>query len=1058
MTFEKFVCWNLENVRRVMDVEATQPPNHLFLATHHPVAMYRQELILIKESDTSRVKYDEEKLLTDFLAENDFAFVPVLGGSGTGKSHLIRWLEANIKSTDRRKVLLIPKIGTNLKDIISLILEGMEGEKFDEYRQRVNRATSTLTETQARVQLLNQLAAAVGDTGKRDRSQLTDEQGYLVDELDSLLYDPFFREHWLKDGGIIHRLVIHILGYHAQVEIVEERRQFCLEDLPLDVLNLQKAGKQAQDFYAFLIGNDNIQKATVNWLNQHLDEAITQVLNLGREDLLRLMREVRESLAEQNVELVLLIEDFAKLQGIDREVLEAVLARPQQPGSKPLCAIRTALACTIGYFEGLIKTFDTVQQRVTFSVYLDVGTVSNHSLITQADIQEFVSRYLNTVRLEDRVILDWANNNNQEGGFQGEPLKSACSECEHREVCHTGFGSINDIGLYPFTPKALEQMLIRVSTNNFNPRILIKDVLKYVLEKGINDIKKGSFPSVSLRDHFGKKRLEALVQEDIKIHDYQNFERREILIDLWTDSDKLCNLPVEVHTAFNLPPLAQIQMQVDTRVVIKPGIEQQKPQVKDSSSESKTEPEIITSIQEKTIPDKLAEQIKLLDNWNNQEILHQDLGKPLREFIYPAIIERINWDSEILLQGSFARSSKSREDVDKTNKIFKQRNIVFYSPRVTREKPAGVKLLLPLNPDDVDEFRATAIAFQGILLYSHHKNWKFKDGDRYFRTYTRQLEKWSQYVLEQISLYPRESGEPWNPVPAAVELLAITSTMAGHSTNSLEDVINSLFLDIENTKDEIRASSWKQLFKSLKKYRKELLEIVQSRIACTKGSSTQFQIIDAIQIIEPLEKVRKTWQPRCEIPEDIQDHKFYEDIYKARQQVDELLNQAIQEEYERQLDIYQRLISELGEDIKKKDVIDALKAAMEAAQDAAVFRGKKGFEGMTTVLEQFRRTAINPYRDTMKRVQAEKENPEINIGKLLQYLSEDYQKIITDSSEFLDNTNNFLDASILEAKSRIAELEKSGGATVESSYQAICEGLANLRNLMNEIKGDTKCS
>ncbi|MHC5732039.1 MAG: hypothetical protein ACYTXY_49845, partial [Nostoc sp.] len=106
---------------------------------------------------------------------------------------------------------------------------------------------------------------------------------------------------------------------------------------------------------------------------------------------------------------------------------------------------------------------------------------------------------------------------------------------------------------------------------------------------------------------------------------------------------------------------------------------------------------------------KLAEQIKLLDNWNNQEILHQDLGKPLREFIYPAIIERINWDSEILLQGSFARSSKSREDVDKGNKIFKQRNIVFYSPRVTRETIAGVKLSLPLNPDDRDEFRTTAI-------------------------------------------------------------------------------------------------------------------------------------------------------------------------------------------------------------------------------------------------------------------------------------------------------------------------------------------------------------
>ena len=1059
MTFEKFVCWNLERVRRVMDVEATQPPNHLFLATHHPIAMYRQELI----KASSQVEYDEQKFLKDFLAEKDFAFVPVLGGSGTGKSHLIRWLAANIKSTKKRKVLLIPKIGTNLKDIVSLILEGMEGERFDEYRERVKRATNTLTETQARVQLLNQLAAAVGDDGKRDRTQLTDEHNYLIDELDSLLYDPFFREHyWLRDNGIIHRLVIHILGRRDTVEIVEERREFSIDDLPNNLLDLQKAGERSRSFYTELWSNDEIKRITVDWLNQHLNEAITQVLNLGREDLRRLMCEVRETLAEQNVELVLLIEDFAKLQGIDLEVLEAVLARPQQLGSKPMCAIRTALACTTGYFESLI---DTVKQRLTFSVNLDVGTVGDQSLITQDDIQDFVARYLNTVRLEDKVILDWATSNNQEDNFQNEPLVSACSECEHREACHAGFENVNGIGLYPFTPKALEQMQHRVNTGNFNPRILIKDVLKYTLENGLDNIKKGVFPSVSLREHFGKMRLSAMLQADIKAKDPQNFDRREILIDLWTDSNELCDLPIQIHTALNLPPLGiKIKQTEIKRVIPQSQISYVIPQVRESVTSYQTIPEEIEDIQKEILPNKLAEQIKLLDNWNNQEILHQDLGKPLREFIYPAIIERINWDSEILLQGSFARSSKSREDVDKGNKIFKQRNIVFYSPRVTRETIAGVKLSLPLNPDDVDEFRTTAIAFQGILLYSHYKNWKFENGDRYFRTYTRQLEKWSQYVLEQIRLYPREFGEAWNPVPAAVELLAITSTMAGHSTNSLEDVINALFLEIENSDHENRASSWKQLFKSLKKYRKDLLEIVQSRIACTKGSSTQFQIIDAIQIIESLEKVRKTWQPQCEIPEDIRD-KFSDsrnqssDFYKlckVRQDIDELLNKAIQEEYERQLDIYQRLISELGEDVKKKDVIDVIKSAMEAAEDAGVFRGKKDL--MTTVLEQFRRTAINPYRDTMKRVQTEKENPENNIGKLLQYLSEDYQKVITDSSEFLKNTNNFLDASILEAKSRITELEAPGVATEEYSYQEICEGLANLRNLMNEIKGETKCS
>lgn len=160
------------------------------------------------------------------------------------------------------------------------------------------------------------------------------------------------------------------------------------------------------------------------------------------------MREVRETLAEKEIELVLLIEDFAKLQGIDREVLEAVLARPQQPGSKPLCAMRTALACTTGYFESLM---DTVQQRVTFSVNLDVGRVSNQSLVTEADIQQFVARYLNATRLKDEDLLNWANARKDQ--VEEIKLPSFCDECEHRQACHAGFGEVNGMGLYPLRMK-----------------------------------------------------------------------------------------------------------------------------------------------------------------------------------------------------------------------------------------------------------------------------------------------------------------------------------------------------------------------------------------------------------------------------------------------------------------------------------------------------------------------------------------------------------------------------------------------------------------------------
>lgn len=1024
MTFQNFVCWHSDQVQHVMNVEATQPPEHVFLATHHPVAMKRKELI----KGESEIYYSEEEFLRDFLATADFAFVPVLGATGTGKSHLIRWLAANIESTKKRRMLLIPKVGTNLKDIIDKILnlEGMDGAKFDEYRKRLNRATITLTEAQARVQLLNQLAAIVGDDRIRYRSQLTDVQDYLVEELDSLLYDPFFRGHWLKDGGIIHRLVTHIIGHQDTVEVVEERREFSIADLPLNVLDLKKAGEKARNFYSVLISDDSIQKETVDWLNRHLDEAIKQVLSLGREDLQRLMREVRETLAEKGVELVLLIEDFAKLQGIDREVLEAILARPQQPGSKSLCAIRTALACTTGYFESLM---DTVQQRVTFSINLDVGTLSNQSLITEADILQFVARYLNAVRLKDEEIYDWANARKHEGNLL--ELPSFCDQCEHRQACHAGFGDVEGMGLYPFNPQALKQMLRRVNPDDFNPRILIKDVLKYTLENSITDIQQGRFPSVTLREHFGKKRLSTVVQDQISAKDPSNATRREVLLDLWTDSNQLIDLLPEVHAAFNLPSLGVAVQKIEIT----------KPVVDANGSSYKTEPKP-SSDTENVIPEKLAKQLADLDNWNNQAILSQEIEKPIREFIYPAVLERIEWDTEMLIKGSFASSSQ----------IFKQRNVLVHSPRVRGEAAnySGILLYLPLNPDDEKEFRETAIAFQGILQYSHYKHWKFPDGHRYFCAYANQLERWSQYVLEQIRCRPRKSGEPWDPVPAAVELLAIAARMSGHSTSSLEDGINALFLELEDKDEANRTKTWQELFKVFQKNRKKILEIVTSRIACTKGSYTTFQIIDAVQIINPLREVCKDWQPKCEIPNDLCSE--YDVIQKVRQQIDELLVKSIEEERDRQLSTYQSLVAEFGEDIKKKDVIDIIKQAIDKSREAGVF-GHRNAEILNAVIEQFQKTRFSGFVETMKRVKTESEKTDSNFNRLLPHVGENHQKAINDASDFLKETNSFLDTSITRAHNDIQQLKSSEGGTIESSQKAIESGLSKLHNLLTEIKG-----
>lgn len=59
---------------------------------------------------------------------------------------------------------------------------------------------------------------------------------------------------------------------------------------------------------------------------------------------------------------------------------------------------------------------------------------------------------------------------------------------------------------------------------------------------------------------------------------------------------------------------------------------------------------------------------------------------------------------------------------------------------------------------------------------------------------------------------------------------------------------------------------------------------------------------------------------------------------------------------------------------------------------------------------------------------------------------------MTDASEFLKTTSNFLDDSLKEVQKEIKELETHGGAAVELSHQIIHDGLVELRSLLSEIR------
>src|SRR5258706_443318 len=120
-----------------------------------------------------------------------------------------------------------------------------------------------------------------------------------------------------------------------------------------------RANKDVQLVFEQLIGSPRLKRVAVELLNDNLGPAIRKLFGMGGNRLSDVMLAVRRALLDQGVELVLLIEDFTILQGIQRELLDAITEAPMREGAFVLCPIRTAMAVTTGYFATLAQTFTT---------------------------------------------------------------------------------------------------------------------------------------------------------------------------------------------------------------------------------------------------------------------------------------------------------------------------------------------------------------------------------------------------------------------------------------------------------------------------------------------------------------------------------------------------------------------------------------------------------------------------------------------------------------------------------------------------------------------------
>jgi hypothetical protein len=425
---------------------------------------------------------------------------------------------------------------------------------------------------------------------------------------------------------------------------------------------------------------------------------------MGGTRLFDVMLSVRRELLVQQTELVLLIEDFTILQGIQRELLDAITEAPQRDGVQVLCSIRVAMAVTSGYFATLAETFSTRAQFAGHVYSLDVPRSSSGAGVGDEEIVDFVGGYLNASRLGQAQLEEALRAAGEVRESNRRWVPNACDECQHQDRCHEAFGTTSDgLGLYPFNAAALNRAVESRSPLNFDPRRILGTVIRYTLDQHRVDLGRGEFPSSSFLQHFATSSLPPLaadVVEDIRSADPIDADRRVTLLTFWGGlPNRVVNLEPGIHEAFSLPLLGDAELHRPAR-----------------STGRNVEREKTSLTAEATaLPPRIQTRLDDINQWaSGTTQLDQALAGDLRRFLHAAIVDSIDWNAELL--------HPTDDSIGRNGQHFRHSSIRIDNALGGGTIPAtAVTIHVPVSA-------SSATLLQAVVLYEHHGNWRFDRG------------------------------------------------------------------------------------------------------------------------------------------------------------------------------------------------------------------------------------------------------------------------------------------------------------------------------------------
>jgi hypothetical protein len=494
-------------VDKCIRTEAETIDEAVLLAVHEPVR------ILKRSAQGGVVEEKTEQDLLDALlvesGDGSAVIVSITGPSGVGKSHMVRWLGAQLARHARRDdlvVIQIPKTAS-LRRVVELILAPLRGPEYDELRGKLAIAIESISIDEAPMRLATELTLQLRRKSTewlaalRSGDRSFKEKTYHAQRLQNLLSDPVFRD------GMLNRALVRIVERAvAGAGEAAAAPQFEVDDLVWsDSEQFTGATADARDYYRVLCDHDGAERATaVDVLSSVIDEALRMVFRfeqaLGNYTIEDLVGAIRSQLLKENKELVLLIEDFAALSGIQGPLLSMIIAQSDQAGVRERAPIRTALAVT----DGFLPQRDTIMTRAKGEWVIATDYGSTEALMER--LIGMAGRYLNAARWGHEAIRRQfeARDDQSRAGLYGwvRPFSDEGLDAEDEEILRA-FGR-TEAGhfLFPFNETALQSFCDRELRADgkvkFNPRTFINQVLRETLEQR-HRFEQREFPPVGFK-------------------------------------------------------------------------------------------------------------------------------------------------------------------------------------------------------------------------------------------------------------------------------------------------------------------------------------------------------------------------------------------------------------------------------------------------------------------------------------------------------------------------------------------------------------------------------